>query len=237
MPFVVLACAEVSAPQRAAPGRCAGCSTSRRAGSSWFATSRRRARHGTEPRLAPSPHVPASGSVRPSSRGRGRDGGRPTSYATGMGRPPVTCAALAALALTSLAGCALRLAPRAETVTEAPGGMWIAGGDGLAAFSDGRTVTRRDYPMKGAPDWAYQYGTPFHNAYPAARVVMLGETPWLVTKYAGVMRWNGAAWEPRPVRWPLADTHQVDFAARAPNGSLVIQFRKLSFAGLDVSGV
>ena len=145
----------------------------------------------------------------------------------GVGRVPYTAgvlsslarSAVAAVALASTLGCA-RLAPVAQTVTEVPGGMWIAGTDGLAAFSDGRTVVRHDYPFRSrAPSWAY--GT---CSYPTARVVRTPTMPWLFTTYADVLRWTGTEWERLPARWPIEDVHQVDFAALAPDGAFVMQF-------------
>jgi hypothetical protein len=127
--------------------------------------------------------------------------------------------AVAALALASTLGC-VRSAPEAQTVTEVPGGMWIAGTDGLAAFSDGRTVVRHDYPFRSrAPDWARGRGS-----YPTARVVRTPTMPWLFTSYADVLRWTGTEWERLPARWPIEDVHQVDFAALAPDGAFVMQF-------------
>jgi hypothetical protein len=139
--------------------------------------------------------------------------------------PSLRRAAPAVIALAA-AACTHPL-PRAQTVTEAPGGMWIAGSEGLAAFSDGRSVTRHDYPMDAAPDWAHLDW----SVYPAARVVVIDGRPWLFTVYADVLRWSGAVWDRIPVRWPgVADTHQVDFAGLGPGGTLLMQFHSDTLA-------
>jgi hypothetical protein len=139
---------------------------------------------------------------------------------------PLRSTALSVLAVAASSGCA-SWSPQAQAVTEAPDGMWIAGTEGFAAFSDGRTVTRRDYPMSGAPDWAH--GLPY--GYPMARVVMIAGQAWLFTKYAAILRWSGDRWERAPASWPgIADTHQLDYALRSPAGPLVLQFHAETLA-------
>jgi hypothetical protein len=136
--------------------------------------------------------------------------------------------ALAALVLAAPMGCAA--APRyfqVDTVTEAPGGMWIAGTQGVAAFSDGRTVTRRDYRAAG-PSWKYE-----PSPVQAARVVMIGGEAWLFSRAGDLMRWGPGGWSSFAARWPPVPSPypaQVDFAGLGPDGSLLVQLHEATLA-------
>jgi hypothetical protein len=121
-----------------------------------------------------------------------------------------------------LATSAIACAPRwqqVDVVTAAPGGAWLAGSEGVAAFTDGTSIVRRDYPVKPFDD-AYE---PF--SIPAARVVLYAGEPWLFTRSGTVFRWSAGSWIAASAQLPWAREKgvQVDQALLAPDGGVVVQ--------------
>lgn len=112
---------------------------------------------------------------------------------------------------------------QAQVVTSAgEGKFWVCGSEGFAAFFDGQTYHRRDYPRRSdAPDWAYEIGT----SYPATQILIAGGQAYLFSKVGDVLRWETKGWA-RIATLQAANREfsQLDQVMHNPSGGLLIQF-------------
>jgi hypothetical protein len=138
------------------------------------------------------------------------------------------------ISLVLLAGlcssaCSKKRYLQAQVVADAGNGkFWVCGSEGFAAFFDGQTYHRRDYPRRSdAPDWAYEIGT----SYPATHILVEAGQAYLFSRIGDVSRWGPQTWTPIATIAPAGSDHaQLNQVLHAPGGGLVILFHSNDLA-------